>query len=318
MRKSQAAKPLAAVRLTCAVVACSAIVVSLLGVAPASAQIGPDDPLAAVLEATPETATNAAQIPTRASGEDAIDATVAGVDVALPVEPRGGITLTAEAESLSISLPFAESADPATVERSGIVSYDNKNGSTSVPIVTNDGVVQINTVISQPSAPTRYKYELTLPDGGQIVTANSGLVVVNADGDPVAHVAPAWAKDANGSPVPTHYELNGNTLVQVVDFTADTVFPIVADPAVTWLWWGRTIKYTKNETTQIASFANDGAAVSFACSIAGPAAGVICGAVIAIGLRIVATAARNASKAGRCIQINIPHVGPGLIYDVTC
>ncbi len=42
---------------------------------------------------------------------------------------------------------------------------------------------------------------------------------------------PAWAKDANGAPVPTRYEIEGNTLVQVVDFTADTAFPVVADPS---------------------------------------------------------------------------------------
>ncbi|MGO4593862.1 hypothetical protein AB4Z18_08570 [Leifsonia sp. 2TAF2] len=290
----------------------------LLGAAPASGDTAADDPLAAVQQATPQTANNAAQIATRATGQEAIDVTVAGVDVALPVRAADGITLGAESDSISISLPFAVSSDPATVEKRGIVSYDNNNGSTTVPVVTNDGVVQINTVITQSSGPTRYDYELSIPDGGEIVAANCGFVVVDADGDPLANVAPPWAKDAEGNPVPTRYELNGNTLTQVVDFDAHTAFPVVADPAVTWLWWGRTIKYTKNETKQIASFASDGAAVSFACAIAGPAAGLMCGAVIAIGLRIVATAARNASKAGRCIQLNIPHVGPGLIYDVKC
>lgn len=43
----------------------------------------------------------------------------------------------------------------------------------------------------------------------------------------------AWAKDANGRPVPTRYRIEGSTLVQVVDFTPGTAFPVVADPG----WW---------------------------------------------------------------------------------
>lgn len=34
------------------------------------------------------------------------------------------------------------------------------------------------------------------------------------------------------------------------------------------------------------------------------------------GVCVVKNAATNALRAGRCIQLNIPHVGPGLIYDV--
>jgi hypothetical protein len=49
----------------------------------------------------------------------------------------------------------------------------------------------------------------------------------------VSRVAPAWALDADGDPVPTRYELRGNNLVQTVDHTgADFSYPITADP-----WW---------------------------------------------------------------------------------
>jgi len=39
-----------------------------------------------------------------------------------------------------------------------------------------------------------------------------------------------WAKDANGAAVTTRYRLEGNTLVQVVDFDQNTAFPVLADP----------------------------------------------------------------------------------------
>ncbi|XRG78987.1 hypothetical protein V5E38_01290 [Rossellomorea sp. GAMAL-10_SWC] len=42
--------------------------------------------------------------------------------------------------------------------------------------------------------------------------------------------SPAWAKDANGNSVPTKYTVDGNTLIQTVEFNENSVFPIIADP----------------------------------------------------------------------------------------
>lgn len=39
----------------------------------------------------------------------------------------------------------------------------------------------------------------------------------------------AWSADANGTVLPTHYELDGNTITQVVD-TTGAQFPVVSDP----------------------------------------------------------------------------------------
>lgn len=54
----------------------------------------------------------------------------------------------------------------------------------------------------------------------------------------IATISAPWAVDAQGKPVPTHYELQGNKLTQVVDATKDTTFPVTADPA--WWWWVAT------------------------------------------------------------------------------
>lgn len=45
-------------------------------------------------------------------------------------------------------------------------------------------------------------------------------------------VAAPWAVDATGQSVPTRYEIEGQALVQVIDFTAATAFPVVADPDI--------------------------------------------------------------------------------------
>ncbi|AAT89436.1 hypothetical protein ATY41_09245 [Leifsonia xyli subsp. xyli] len=216
-------------------IATSAILAfGLLGASPALADTASDDVLGAVTSATPNTANNAAPVTTRASGENAIDASVSGADISVPVDPAEGITLDTTAGGLSVALPFASDAENAIVEKKGVVSYDNNNGSTSVPVVTKDGSLQINTVISTADAPKRHSYDLTIPDNGQIVQAGEGYFIVNADSDPVAYIAAPWAKDANGAPVPTHYELSGTTLTQVIDFTRAAAFPVVADPQFAW------------------------------------------------------------------------------------
>lgn len=59
------------------------------------------------------------------------------------------------------------------------------------------------------------------------------IEIIDKRGEYVGGVAPAWAKDANGTQVPTRYEINGSTLTQIVDHTSGGfAYPIVADP---WL-----------------------------------------------------------------------------------
>jgi hypothetical protein len=57
-------------------------------------------------------------------------------------------------------------------------------------------------------------------------------------------ISPPWAKDANGKSIITHYEIQDNTLIQVVKHgDSDTVYPVVADPTTgfatcfsSWSW----------------------------------------------------------------------------------
>jgi hypothetical protein len=48
----------------------------------------------------------------------------------------------------------------------------------------------------------------------------------------VAEIEAPWAWDANGEPVPTHFEIVESGLVQVVDVDRDTAFPVTADPSI--------------------------------------------------------------------------------------
>ena len=116
-------------------------------------------------------------------------------------------------------------------DSSGTVTFDNKNSSSTTPIARGDGSTQINTVINDAKAPKRYTYKMKVPQGAKIEQkANSILVTKN--GKLVAGIAPAWAKDAKGKSVPTHYEVKGDAVTQVVDHSDKFTYPVVADP---WL-----------------------------------------------------------------------------------
>jgi len=99
-------------RTVCAGVGLAITVV--VAAAPAARADGGGDTLAAVSAATPDTVAAAAAVPTTSAGETAIDATLDGTDVTVPVDPANGITIASEQNSVSIDLPFAaDAADEA-------------------------------------------------------------------------------------------------------------------------------------------------------------------------------------------------------------
>lgn len=59
-----------------------------------------------------------------------------------------------------------------------------------------------------------------------------GSLLFTVNGRFVAGLAPAWAVDAAGQPVPTWFEVEGNSIIQVVEHDASYSYPVVADP---WL-----------------------------------------------------------------------------------
>lgn len=134
--------------------------------------------------------------------------------------------------SMGIGLPSGDTTDTARTVTDGIVAFDNNDGSTTVPIVKNDASVQILTIISNDAAPDSYTYELDVPAGARLQQeANGAIVVLTATGQLVGGVAPPWAFDAAGVPVPTHFEVAGTSFTQVVEHrVSGTTYPVVADP----------------------------------------------------------------------------------------
>lgn len=150
-------------------------------------------------------------------------------------DPDSGETTTTPATNLQVELPSSLTASDAHVEAPGIVSYDNHNGSHTVTIVKNDTSVQNFTIIDGPTAPSSYTYAMNVPSGSTVaLDPDTGMVTAtDASGTQMGLISPAWAKDATGADLPTHYVVSGTNVTQAIDLTSPSItYPVVADPYV--------------------------------------------------------------------------------------
>ncbi|MCW3492916.1 hypothetical protein [Microbacterium sp. SSM24] len=170
---------------------------------------------------------------------DAAAVVVTGETAAsVPRDPADGVDLNFDGSSLSIGLPALDGTATAVTLDSGAITYPSRNGVANTVVPLSDGVQMLTTVAS-PDASTSFSYPIEMPIGGSIALAADGsAIVTDAAGDPLVTTGAPWAVDARGVAVPTHYEVAGTTLIQVVDHDAgEFSYPIVADPKFTY-WWG--------------------------------------------------------------------------------
>jgi len=91
--------------------------------------------------------------------------------------------------------------------------------------------------IASITAAHAYRFPLSLPSETKATMEDDGSVVVRTTaGEFVGGYRAPWAYDSVGNPVPTRFAIDGNTLVQTIDFNQSTVFPVTADPSDFWGW----------------------------------------------------------------------------------
>lgn len=176
-----------------------------------------------------------ATVPTDSAGVSAVDTSIQGADVVIPTDLSDPINLSIPGSDagMTISLPFSDEASTAEVLSPGVVSFDNKNNTSTAAVTKDDGSVVIATVIDSRDAPARYTYTIDGAPGSSLQSQPDGTVFLldSASENILGGFLPAWARDAEGDDVPTHYEISGNELTQVVDLSSpDIAFPVVADP----------------------------------------------------------------------------------------
>lgn len=158
------------------------------------------------------------------------------VAVSLPRSSDQPVTLGAGGVSVGLGLPEqAEHHSAQTLPDGKVVFVDPAS---PVQVVTEQvDAISARTVVvlADASAPTEYRFDLRVPEGSTLVKqADGGVHVLDAQGEVLAQVAAPWAKDAAGAAVATAYRVDGGTLVQEVRPSADSEFPVVADPKITY------------------------------------------------------------------------------------
>jgi hypothetical protein len=160
------------------------------------------------------------------TGEEQIAASATAVAMAagpafVKAHPSADGSLQAKVGPSSISLPGD----------GGTVIYSAPGGKVDAAVqVVADGVRML-TVAKDATAPSEYRYPLSLPAGSTLAATEDGSILVrDAKRDLIANIDAAWAKDSTGAPVPTAYRIEGTTIVQTIRTTPNTVFPVVADP----------------------------------------------------------------------------------------
>ncbi|MEW5012208.1 hypothetical protein [Clavibacter michiganensis] len=221
-----------------------------------SAQAAPTRDLATVLaNAAPQ---GASVVPL---AEDAAT-TAADVSVKLPDAGASSLGVTANGGDVSTNIVLPDQFDTAaaTTLPDGTVTYPDQDrpGDHIAVQLLEDGSTRVQTVLADKNSPREYAYSMTgfVPVQGVDADGNDVFgFLAEGDSGKYVPVEAAWAKDARGEAVPTNYEVRGDTLVQVVEPTSSSVFPVVADPAWSWMWGGYGAKLNRSETSRSRDFA---------------------------------------------------------------
>ena len=195
-----------------------------------------------------------------------------------------------------------------------------------VQSVTNGA--RLLTVFNGADAPQQITYNMTLPAGAQLVPASDNLGCTSGTACPDIPASPTpmtsyvivqndavigeidapWATDANGNAVPTTYSISNNQLVQTVNFTSATPFPVVADPSVSFGWY-IYVRWNKTEVHNIHNrLAAAAAAITTICQpIPNATARTICEALTTFTFVHIAGVFSQASSENRCVEIRFPY-----------
>lgn len=130
--------------------------------------------------------------------------------------------------SVTLGLPAAG----APSVQSRIAVYPSSTPSSRIAVQSFKGGMRALVNISGPEAPERYEF----PFGGEVASLNlepdGRVTTLNAAGEVIGVVDAPWARDAKGAAVPTHFEVQGTTLVQVVSHRGGNfTYGITADPS---------------------------------------------------------------------------------------
>jgi len=232
--------------------------------------------------------------------------------VTLPAYANGSISVTNSSSSpssqIDIGLPTGTSSSAGVEIAPSSTLYSLADYSVAATITTSG--VRESLTLNNSSAPSTYSYPVTLSPGEFLATNPDGSISVmqSFSGGSVSvgtFLAP-WATDAQGKPVATNYTVQGSTLVQHVDATSATAFPVVADPY--WVQVGSDGSIDLRLTQKEQIFWYNASATEITGLIA-----AVCFVVATVGC-IVIGATGTALVVGALSLINVDGICPSTDY----
>lgn len=265
-----------------------------------------------------------------AAGDAGSAKPVGGVLVQTEVAPSTDVVTRATQDGVQLVAVLADQNAPNTIDfdldlPKGAKLIQQADGSVSV-------VVPVTGETFKGGELERYEAQLRevlgvseLPD--QFSTRQLGLISsveppatekITVD-QRVASIDRPWAADATGQGLETRYELDGDTLRQVVVADEGTAFPVAADPRIRLAWYGVSIDFSKAETKKISRGAGDctviyGAAAAIAGMLEAIPVVVVTG-LIGVNCAIYGRVADNALADKKCISIKVIPVGIWLLSE---
>jgi len=240
-------------------------------------------------------------------------------DVSIPSTGSGLVTIGGDSQpgEVAIELPEVTVDLPArgVADQAGRTTVFDANGrAADIAVQPTANGVRALVSIESAKAPERYPFAL----GGDVVRlelqADGSVYGYDTEDVLVTRIAPAWARDANGRDVPTYYELNGTTIVQIVSHRGgDWAYGITADPSLEFHWhWPHKARawFNRKETERLYRNlygpALAGSAANLACSlIPNPAIKIACSAVV---LAVVGDFTVNVTQAHnrrQCLTVDV-------------
>lgn len=188
---------------------------------------------------------------------------------------ENGLTIVDEDQSFELTnsngdIEIASASSPTNLIINDIDGLDTSGGMAVAESSTNDSVgyaidssndesIVVHSVLMDNTAPEEYSY--TFPDLDMIIldeTTGQAVFFVfdGTEYQPVGGVDTPWAVDANGRRVPTHFEVDGNTLIQHVDHHSEEfTYPVTADPK----WWDNVKAWFRNTSQAVTNKAKSAA-----------------------------------------------------------
>ena len=127
---------------------------------------------------------------------------------------------------------FDLAGTPAPVSAAGVTGLKvSENARWLVQALEGDRGARMMVVVKNSTAPLSYTVDLNLdPHMSVIGFGNGSAAFVDRNDHMIGSIAPPWALDANGDPVPVTQTVTSETITITIQPNADTAWPVIADP----------------------------------------------------------------------------------------